>query len=147
MNFKSIFPFTSVISNKAEHWWTKDSKNGFLWVLYYLHPAKSRSSPPEVFLKKVFWKYTVNLQENTHAEVWFQKSCFQITFRHGCSPVNLLHIFRTSFPKNTSGWPLMKAVYQLRGTVKYVLLYFAFFVYVCWVVFWKKLLLMPAKIK
>ena len=27
----------------------------------------------------------------------------EITFRHGCSPVNLLHIFRTSFPKNTSG--------------------------------------------
>ena len=24
-------------------------------------------------------------------------------FRHVCSPVNLLHIFRTSFPKNTSG--------------------------------------------
>ena len=27
----------------------------------------------------------------------------QITLRHGCSPVNLLHIFRTPFPKNTSG--------------------------------------------
>ena len=22
--------------------------------------------------KKVFWKYAANLQENTHAEVWFQ---------------------------------------------------------------------------
>ena len=22
--------------------------------------------------KKVFWKYTANLLENTHAEVWFQ---------------------------------------------------------------------------
>ena len=28
---------------------------------------------------------------------------FKITLRHGCSPVNLLHIFRTSFSKNTSG--------------------------------------------
>ena len=27
----------------------------------------------------------------------------EIAFRHGCSPVNLLHIFRTPFPKNTSG--------------------------------------------
>ena len=27
----------------------------------------------------------------------------QIALRHGCSAVNLLHIFRTSFPKNTSG--------------------------------------------
>ena len=28
---------------------------------------------------------------------------FEITLQHGCSPVNLLHIFRTLFPKNTSG--------------------------------------------
>ena len=33
--------------------------------------AAIRSSPPEVFLKKVFRKYAANLQENTHAEVWF----------------------------------------------------------------------------
>ena len=27
--------------------------------------------------------------------------------RHGCSPVNLLHFFRTPFPENTSGWLLL----------------------------------------
>ena len=27
----------------------------------------------------------------------------EITLLHGCSPVNLLHIFRTAFPENTSG--------------------------------------------
>ena len=27
----------------------------------------------------------------------------EITLRHRCSPVNLLHIFGTPFPKNTSG--------------------------------------------
>ena len=27
----------------------------------------------------------------------------EITLGHGCSPVNLLHIFRIPFPKNTSG--------------------------------------------
>ena len=27
----------------------------------------------------------------------------EIAHRHGCSPVNLIPIFRTSFPKNTSG--------------------------------------------
>ena len=27
----------------------------------------------------------------------------KIAFRHGCSPVNLLHIFRTPFSKNTPG--------------------------------------------
>ena len=31
----------------------------------------------------------------------------KITLRHECSPVNLLHIFRIPFLKNTSGWPLL----------------------------------------
>ena len=31
----------------------------------------------------------------------------EIALQHGCSPVNLLHIFRTSFPKNTSGGVLL----------------------------------------
>ena len=31
----------------------------------------------------------------------------QITLRHGCSPVNLLHIIRTPFPNNTSGGLLL----------------------------------------
>ena len=30
------------------------------------------------------------------------------SLRDGCSPVNLLHIFRTTFPKNTSGGLLLK---------------------------------------
>ena len=37
-----------------------------------------------------------------HGEVWFE-----IALRHGCSPVNLLHIFRTLFYKNTTGWLLL----------------------------------------
>ena len=31
----------------------------------------------------------------------------EITLQHGCSPVNLLHILRTPFIKNTSGWLLL----------------------------------------
>ena len=31
-----------------------------------------RSSHPEVFLGKGLWKYAANLQENTHAKMWFQ---------------------------------------------------------------------------
>ena len=33
----------------------------------------------------------------------FNKVATEITFRHGCSPVNLLHILRMPFSKNTSG--------------------------------------------
>ena len=31
----------------------------------------------------------------------------KVRLQHGCSPVNLLHIFRTPFPKNTFGWLLL----------------------------------------
>ena len=34
--------------------------------------------------------------------------CFDIGNRHGCSSVNLLNIFRTSFPRNTSGQLLLQ---------------------------------------
>ena len=37
----------------------------------------------------------------------------QITLRHGCSPVNALHIFRTVFPKNTSGGLLLEGKTQI----------------------------------
>ena len=47
----------------------------------------SRAALQRCSWDKVFWKYAENLQENTYAEV--------------------LHIFRTSFPKKTSGWLLL----------------------------------------
>ena len=37
-----------------------------------------------------------------------QSNFIDIALRHGCSPVNLLHVFRTTFPRNTSGWLLVK---------------------------------------
>ena len=36
-----------------------------------------------------------------------QSNFTETTLRHGCSPVNLLHIFRTLFPENTSGGLLL----------------------------------------
>ena len=39
----------------------------------------------------------------------------EITLRHGCYPVNLLHIFRTPFSRNTSGWLLL----NLQVVLKY----------------------------
>ena len=37
-----------------------------------------------------------------------QNNVIEITLLHGSSPVNLLHIFGRRFPKNTSGWLLLK---------------------------------------
>ena len=46
----------------------------------------------------------------------------EITFRHGCSLVNLLHIFRKALPKNTSGWLLLhiKRQYVNKSIVMYI---------------------------
>ena len=48
--------------------------------IYGKHPCRS------VISTKLLWNF------------------IEITLRHGCFPVNLLHIFRTSFLKNTPGW-------------------------------------------
>ena len=44
----------------------------------------------------------------------------EIALRHGCSPVNLLHIFRTPFPKNISEGPLLTVI--IRGCPQVLLL-------------------------
>ena len=44
------------------------------------------------------------------------KSDFNKVAKHGCSPVNLVHIFRTTFIENTSGG-LQQYVLQLSRTI------------------------------
>ena len=52
-----------------------------------------------------------------------QSNVIEIALRHGCSPVNVLHIFLTPFPKNTSGWFFLyrtrTSVYSLDNTVNF----------------------------
>ena len=45
-------------------------------------------------------------------EVVNQSNFIEIILRHGCFPVNLLHIFRTPFPKNTSDRLLLDTIYD-----------------------------------
>ena len=73
-------------------------------------PRNFRSSHPEVFLRKVVLKICSKfIGESTRAECDFNKVALgEITLRHRCSPVNLLHIFRITFPKNTSGRLLLE---------------------------------------
>ena len=64
--------------------------------------TKCRSSHPEVFLVKGVLEISSKFTgEHPCRNV-------EITLRHGYSPVNLLHIFRTHFTKNTSGRLLLK---------------------------------------
>ena len=70
-----------------------------------------RSSHPEVFLGKgilkICSKFTGEHPCRCEISIKLQSSFIEITLQNGCSPVNLLHIFRISFLKNTSGWLLL----------------------------------------
>ena len=55
----------------------------------------------------MFWKYAANLAAKLLCNF------IKIALRHGCSRVNLLHIFRTPFPKNTSGRLLVYSTHSL----------------------------------
>ena len=57
-----------------------------------------RSSRPEVLFGKVVLKI---------CSKYTGKHPCRSALRHGCSPVNLKHIFRTPFPRNTSRWLLL----------------------------------------
>ena len=71
-----------------------------------------RSSRPEVFLRKGILKICSKfIGEHPCRSAILLKitsNFIEIALRHGVSPVNLLHIFRTPSPKNTSGRLLLK---------------------------------------
>ena len=60
-----------------------------------------RGSRPEVFLRKgvlkICRKFTGEHPCRSVISIKLQSNFIEITLRHGCFPVNLLHIFRTSF--------------------------------------------------
>ena len=70
-----------------------------------------RSSRTEVFLGKgllkICSKFTGEHPCQSAISIKLLCNLIGIALRYGCSPVNLLHIFRTPFPKNTSGWLLL----------------------------------------
>ena len=51
-------------------------------------------------------KYDIN-------KVAKQRHFINIALLHRCSPVNLLHTFRTPFLKNNSGWLLLKSKFEI----------------------------------
>ena len=74
----------------------------------------NRSSRREVFLRKpalkICSKFTGELPYRSAISIKLFCNFIEIALRHGCSPINLLHIFRTPFLKSTSGRLLLYKV-------------------------------------
>ena len=66
-----------------------------------------RSNPPYIFLRKgvlkICSKFTGEHLCRSVISIKLPSNFIKIALRHGCSPVNLLHISRTPSPENTSG--------------------------------------------
>ena len=64
-----------------------------------------RSSPSELFLGKgglkICSKFTGKHPCRSAISMNLQSNFIEIAPRHDCSPLNLQHVFRTPFPKNT----------------------------------------------
>ena len=56
---------------------------------------------------KIRSKFTGEHPCQSAISIKLQSNFIEIALRHGCSAVNLLHIFRTAFPKKISGWQLL----------------------------------------
>ena len=89
---------------------------------------RQQSNHPEVFLGKsvpiISSKFAGEHPCRSAISTKLQTNFIEIALRRGCSPVNLLHIFRTTFPKNTSGRLLLRVVYiacpKLSGPQRFV---------------------------
>ena len=88
-----------------------------IYVKIFSLVCSVRSIHPEVFFEKDVQKICSKFTgENPCRGVISTKllcNFIEITLRHECPPVNLLHIFRTPFIKNTSGRLLLFSVHNI----------------------------------
>ena len=88
---------------------------GALWVMWHGQPLKYKRKQSSIrVMDKNVKRCSENMQQIYSRTLILKcklnkvaKQLYLNHFRHGCSPVTLLHIFRTFFPKNTSGWILL----------------------------------------
>ena len=74
--------------------------------LFYLHTSVKYKV--EIDLLNTFWT-----KQCLFKVICEEFNFIEIPLQHGCSHVNLLHIFRTPFPRNTSVWLLLQLVFCL----------------------------------
>ena len=87
--------------------WEVQKEKIIIMMIITFHLEIYRGSPPEVFLGKDVLKICSKFTEEhpCWSVISTKLLCnfIEIALRHECSPVNVLHIFGTPFPKNTSG--------------------------------------------
>ena len=109
----------TVLKNPSKEKW-KLSVTSLLWF-FLNNSSNDRSSPPEVFSGEDFLKICSKfIEEHPYQRAISIKllcNFIEIAIRHGCSPVNLLHIFRIPFSKNTSGKLLLKWRVQMQNSL------------------------------
>ena len=92
-----------------------------------------RSSHPEVFLGKdvlkIYSKFTGEHPCQNVISINLLCNFIEITLQHRCSSVNLLHIFRTPFLKNTSKWLLLAIVLSFLLLISSSFYFFLCFLY------------------
>ena len=88
-------------------------KKNFYSKLYQKKKKSIRSSCPEVFLRKGILKICSKFTGEHSCQSANKMLCnfIEIALRLGCSPVNLLYIFRTPFLKYTSGQLLLNLLW------------------------------------
>ena len=83
----------------------------FKQVKFFPFEKIFRNSRPELFLVKgvlkIYSKFTGEHPCRSATSIKLKSNFIEITLRHGCSTVNLLHISRTPFPRNNSGCELL----------------------------------------
>ena len=97
-----------LLNNRKQTMRTKrvSPKLSDLEIWYEVFPCRSKSTD-QISLETYLPDIKVKRYRIYRADRKLQSNFTEITFRHGCSSVSLLHIFRTPFPKNTSsGIPL-----------------------------------------
>ena len=87
------------------------SQISFWWTLQDTRKKRYRSSPPEMLSRKVVLKICSKFTGEHPYQCVISINLFynfiEIALQRECYPVKLRYIFRTLFPKNTSGWLLL----------------------------------------
>ena len=100
----------------------------YLVFIYSIQKQPSRGA---------LWKKSSENMQQIHRRTPMSKYDFNKVAMHGCSPVNLMYIFRKLFLKNTSGRLLLSIIFSLLSYQKklnshFAIYYFWYFLILSW---------------